>query len=126
MKTIVITLFALAAAVLFAYTAFSQEDMRYVQDSYFEKTIRPPAFFEHDIHNENAELEDCSLCHHVWEDGKLVEGESSEGTECGECHAAENPKDIIPLTDRFHRLCKSCHMEKKQGPVMCHECHGKE
>ena len=48
----------------------------------FDTLRRPAAVFDHDEHNEAAGIEDCAVCHHVWEDGKLVPDESSEDTPC--------------------------------------------
>ena len=51
---------------------FSQEEMVVVENSVFGRPVRAPAIFEHDLHNEAAELEDCIVCHHLYVDGELV------------------------------------------------------
>ena len=117
-------LFFVALAVLFVVlSAHSQEDVTTVDDSAFEKKMRPPVPFVHDEHNEKAEIEDCSTCHHVYNEGKKVEGESSEGSECSECHAPADGKYPMSLIVAYHKMCKGCHQEKKAGPIMCAECH---
>lgn len=115
--------------VLFIFVgvaAYSQEDMTHVDNSVFVNPKRPPSVFEHDLHNENAGIEECNVCHHVYEDGKLVEDASSEDQSCSDCHSTEKTDDGMPhLMNAFHLNCKGCHMEKKAGPVMCGECHVK-
>jgi len=112
-----------AIGIIFAgITANSQEDMEYIQDSAFKRMMRPPASFRHDAHNEKAEIEECNTCHHVFEDGKRVEGESSEDSKCSSCHAPKDGSYPMSLVKTFHARCKGCHEEKKAGPVMCAEC----
>ncbi len=106
-----------------AGSAWAQEDMTAVEDSAFEKRIRPPAVFHHDAHNEAAGIEDCATCHHVYEDGVLQEYESSEDMECSACHGRENDARQCDLVVVFHKQCKGCHLARQQGPVTCSECH---
>jgi hypothetical protein len=103
--------------------AWSQDEMTVVDNSDFINPQRPPSMFEHDLHNENAEIDDCAVCHHVYEDGNLVEGESSEGQRCSECHGTDSADDQPSLMQAFHARCKGCHENEGQGPVMCGECH---
>ncbi|WP_300674032.1 cytochrome c3 family protein [Desulfoluna sp.] len=89
---------------------------------------RPLSHFEHDSHNEIAELEEsCALCHHLFDDnGALLEDESSEEMACRDCH--EGSHSGMPKTEAaFHNRCKGCHLAIRQGPIACGECHsGKE
>ena len=55
--------------------------------------------FEHDTHNENADIYECNLCHHVYEDGKLLEDESSEDSSCSDCHDLEEKDGDIRIDD---------------------------
>ena len=103
--------------------AFSQEDMEVIEDEGFSNRQRPPAVFRHDEHNEKAALEDCSECHHVYEDGQKLEDESSEAQSCSECHDEKGSGDMPGLRKAFHTNCKGCHLEQKKGPVMCGSCH---
>ena len=119
-----IGLVVFAILVLIA-TAYSQEDMVVVDNDVFENPQRPPAVFEHEAHNEAAEIEECNLCHHIYEDGKLVEDESSEDQRCSDCHGLEDEGSQPGLMKAYHLNCKGCHQEKKMGPVMCGECHVK-
>ncbi|MBW1695323.1 MAG: cytochrome c3 family protein [Deltaproteobacteria bacterium] len=112
------------AMIFLAVTSRSQEDVTHVQDSAFGQRMRPPVPFAHDEHNEQAEIEDCNVCHHLYdENGQLVEDESSEDSECSECHASNEQSYPITLVQLYHNRCKGCHLEKKAGPVMCAECH---
>jgi hypothetical protein len=117
---------ALLTGILSAWIVlgFAQEDMREVDNSVFERPVRSPALFDHDVHNDIAGLDDCSICHHVYENGRRSETQSSEGMMCADCHSlsrgAENP---IPLRRAFHLSCKGCHVERRAGPLMCAECH---
>ena len=112
-----------------AFYTYSQEgDHPTIDNTIFENPQRTQALFDHDSHNEKAELEeDCSICHHVYEDGKLVSDESSEDSMCSECHllkaSSENP---VPIRMAFHKRCKECHFELNKGPVLCGECHIKK
>ena len=109
---------------IFITPAFAQEDMEVVDDIGFFNRQRPPAVFQHDAHNEKAQLEECNECHHVYdEDGKKVEDESSEGQSCSDCHELNDIGSQPGLRKAFHFNCKGCHLAKKQGPIMCGTCH---
>ena len=119
-----LSILAIMLALLF-HTALSvaQEDMKYVDNKVFDKPTRAPALFEHDAHNEASGVEDCSECHHVYEDGKIVEDESSEDMSCADCHQLSSSTNPVPLRRAFHKNCKGCHRELGAGPIMCGECH---
>lgn len=121
-KTYIILIAALlASAGLYAY---AQEDMEFVNDTAFTDTMRPPVSFKHDDHNEVAAIDDCTVCHHLYDEaGNLLEDESSEDMECGECHGADSRGYPIELVRAFHLNCRGCHEEQKAGPVVCGECH---
>lgn len=124
-KCISISIVLLFAAVFLAH---SEEETSRIDPSAFHSPQRPGTVFDHDGHNSVAELDyDCSICHHVYENGTKVEGESSEDRMCSECHSleptAENP---MPLRTAFHRQCRSCHFDREKGPVLCGECHKKQ
>ena len=94
--------------------------------SAFDHLRRPAALFDHDAHNETAGIEDCAVCHHVWEDGKLVADESSEDTPCADCHSVEaGPDNSVSLANAFHTQCRSCHVDRGSGPLLCGQCHKK-
>ena len=124
-KRAVIVLGALLLSTLLLVAAYSQEDMTVVDNSVFPNPERSPAIFEHDDHNDAAGIEDCQACHHVYEDGVLLEDESSEDQLCSDCHDLEPSEGMPGLMKAFHLNCKGCHLEKKEGPVMCGECHRK-
>jgi glycyl-tRNA synthetase (class II) len=115
--------FVLAFLVAMGGVAVAQEDITEVDDSGFETRIRPPAVFNHEEHNEAAEL-DCTVCHHVYEDGELLEDETSEDSECSECHGDGSSRNL-DLVAKYHTRCKGCHEEEGAGPVVCSECHVK-
>jgi len=117
--SIMIAAFALALTVLSGY---SQENVKFVEDSAFTQKMRPAVYFAHDEHNDKAQISECNACHHVYNDkGEKVEGESSEDKECSECHKG----DAASLARIYHLNCKGCHEQAKAGPVMCAECHNK-
>jgi len=99
--------------------------MQAVSADAFGKQRRPPTVFRHDAHNELAGIEECYVCHHVFDEkGKLVEDESSEDQSCSDCHELARSGGHKPaLMKAFHANCKGCHKEKKNGPVMCGQCH---
>ncbi len=65
--------------------------------------------FDHAAHQKRTE---CSTCHHT---GDYVK--------CKSCHGVDSkaPK----AKNAYHKNCKSCHKELKQGPTKCKECHVK-
>jgi hypothetical protein len=121
-KGIFLLIVPLLVAILLI-PVFAQEDMEVVDDVGFFKRQRPPAVFQHDVHNEAAQIEDCSECHHVYEDGKKLEDESSEDESCSDCHEQKDSGNQPGLRKAFHTNCKGCHLSKKQGPVMCGTSH---
>jgi hypothetical protein len=123
-QTFLMRLLAGAAltALIFSASAWSQEDVENVRDSVFTETMRPAAVFPHDAHNAKAGIGDCAVCHHVVENGRPVEGETSEDRECSECHHGGKgwPMDVVRA---YHQRCRGCHVERKAGPVTCAGCH---
>ena len=125
-RTLMATIIMAGIILVFAVvTTNSQDNVKSVQDSAFRQLMRPTVPFQHDEHNEKAELENCNTCHHILEEGKLVEDESSEDRECSECHVSKGSGYPMPLVKAYHMRCKGCHLEKKSGPIMCGECHVK-
>ncbi len=106
--------------------AYGQEDIVSLEDSAFTDRQRPAAVFRHDEHNEKAEIEECNVCHHVYQEGNKVEDDSSEGQGCSDCHHVEEDHPTRPLMKAYHDLCKECHRENDKGPVTCGECHPKK
>ncbi|MCP3926304.1 MAG: cytochrome c3 family protein [Desulfobacterales bacterium] len=114
---IIIIIFGISSIVL-------SNQQSVIDRSVFKNPQRSSALFNHDDHNEKAELEDCAICHHVYEDKKLVEGESSEDDSCSSCHTLKRTeKNIISIRTAFHKRCKRCHFKVSKGPVLCGECH---
>ena len=108
-----------------AVVAFSNtEEKERLDSSVFEKAHRPGAVFVHDDHNETAQIDDCAVCHHVYDGKNLVGGESSEDSPCSDCHGLKATKDnAIPLEVAYHKRCKTCHVQENKGPLLCGECH---
>lgn len=120
----VCAVFVLVASA--AGISFSQDDVAHVADTAFRRTMRPPVAFLHDDHNEKAGIEECSVCHHVYDEGgNLVDDESSEEQECSECHLSGKSGGKLALIRQYHLRCKGCHENERSGPVMCGECHVK-
>ena len=120
------TLAILTGIVIFVLAgtlAYSDVDDSTIDNSAFDNPRKTPSLFNHDYHMEDLEIEECSICHHLYEDGKLVEDESSEGQSCAECHPVKPAEKTTPLMKAFHLNCKGCHKERKAGPVMCGQCH---
>ncbi|MBA3037688.1 MAG: cytochrome c3 family protein [Desulfobacterium sp.] len=122
-KTWVLCSVIVLSIIFLFVTAYSQDNIKYVQDPAFTKRMRPAAVFNHDEHNENASIDDCSTCHHFYKDKVKVENETSEDMKCSECHKID--KDPVPLINKYHLRCKGCHEQEKAGPLMCSECHVK-
>lgn len=95
-----------------------------LDNSVFENPRRPGAVFVHDDHNEMAGIEDCAVCHHMYDGKTLLEDESSEDSLCSECHFLKaDQKNSVSLLLAYHKRCKDCHFEENKGPVLCGECH---
>ena len=110
--------------LLICVSAYSQDDMAFVDNDTFDNPRRPPAVFRHDEHNELAQIEECNLCHHVYDEtGHLVEDESSEDQRCSDCHEIAASGRQPALMKAFHANCKGCHKTQKNGPTMCGQCH---
>ena len=118
---VLFTSVAILACMLAFENTYSQEEV--LEDSAFEDRTRPPAVFSHEEHNEKAEIEECYVCHHLYEDGNKVEDDSSEGQGCSECHRVEEEHSAGALMKAYHSLCTDCHRDKNKGPVTCGECH---
>ena len=121
------TLAAVSISLVLFAPAHSQEYMTHVDNDVFFEARRPPSLFPHEEHNEAAELYECNECHHVYEDGRKLEFESSEDMRCVDCHPLESDNGDPPaLMKAYHRNCKGCHEQRDQGPIMCGQCHVKK
>ena len=119
----VVLLAALLLTVFLLVAAYSQEDMTAIDNSVFPDPERSASIFNHEEHNEAAEIDECNECHHVYEGGVKLEDESSEDMLCSECHLMEDTDEQPGLMKAFHLNCKGCHLENQKGPVMCGQCH---
>jgi len=117
-----LAIFIFANVFLFV-SGYSQEDMQFIDNSVFDRPQRTQAAFNHDEHNEAAEIDECSECHHIYEDGKFMEDESSEDQRCSDCHELISNTNMPSLRKAFHKNCKGCHQGRNAGPIMCGECH---
>ncbi|NNG00471.1 MAG: cytochrome c3 family protein [Desulfobacteraceae bacterium] len=126
MKKSIGSILILCTIFLFGWVSVhSQEEMEVVDNSVFDQPRRTSSLFMHDDHNESAGIEECHVCHHVYEDGELLEDESSEDSSCSECHEIDASGDMPGLMMAYHLNCKGCHLKEKKGPVLCGECHHK-
>lgn len=114
---------AVLVLALMLASAWCQDEMIVVANDGFVNPQRPQALFAHEEHNDAAEIDDCTECHHVYEDGQKIEDESSEDMRCADCHDLERDGNTPSLLQAFHGNCKGCHAERKAGPIMCGECH---
>ena len=122
-NTAVYLITTLMVSIFIFVSAYSQEDMEFVDNSVFENPQRESSVFRHDEHNEKAEIEECYECHHIYENGKRLDDETSEDQSCAECHDEKSNGNTPGLKKAFHTNCKGCHLEQKKGPIMCGECH---
>ena len=114
------------AAFLFLFLsvppAVPQDEFSVFPPDLFPDPERPLSRFPHEEHMVYDDIEDCYVCHHVYRDGELVEGETSDGVPCGECHKLEADEGVDRLS-AYHKRCKGCHEEINKGPITCGECH---
>ena len=125
LTAIALIIFSGVNAIVFSSGTTDADEYETIDNTVFKNPSRPAAIFNHDEHNELAELEDdCSVCHHVYEGKTKIEDESSEDSYCSECHQLKpNQKNSVSLRKAFHEQCRSCHFQRKKGPVLCGECH---
>jgi len=118
-------IFVIVGMVFLAIHSEAQFDITTVEDSAFadRERMKPVVSFYHDEHNEAAGIYDCSVCHHMYDDGEKMEGADSIGMECSACHMAEPDQTEMDLIRAYHLQCRTCHMEEKAGPILCGECH---
>jgi len=122
-KFYLLNLIATMTLTVLILPALSQEDMVVIEDEGFQSRQRPAAVFKHDDHNEMAEIEECTECHHIYEDGVKLADESSEDQLCSDCHNEDASQGQPRLVKAYHLNCKGCHQKKEKGPIMCGECH---
>jgi hypothetical protein len=122
-KSIFYVLIILGILFCVGPAAFSQDEESLLLGEDFQPRQRPGVIFDHDAHNEKAGIEDCSVCHHVYRDGKLVPDESSEDQKCSDCHKQKARDGSTTLIRAYHERCKGCHLKEKKGPITCGECH---
>lgn len=123
-KTVIRVLAIIAILFLFLGPARSQEEYTVLNLDALGERQRPVSAFDHDAHMEYEVMDgECYLCHHLYEDGKLVPEESSDGQYCSECHGLQAEGRTPGLVEAYHRKCKSCHEAEKKGPLACGQCH---
>ena len=126
-KSLITLLTVLAGVLLLLGGAYAQEDMQVVDNSVFKTPQRPAAVFFHDQHNEKAAIDDCAVCHHLYDDaGNQLEDQSSEDQFCADCHALQDEGRKPSLMKAFHLNCKGCHLQQNKGPIVCSQCHPKK
>jgi hypothetical protein len=115
---------AFIVSTIAAISGFSREqwEITSVRDSAFGVRMRSAVSFNHDEHNEKAAIDDCTECHHDYDENGEKMDYSTEESECSECHMADG-KTRMDLMRAYHLNCKGCHEDEKAGPVMCGECH---
>lgn len=122
----ILCLAVLLAAVTTGMFSYAGQNLERLDTWPFESPRRPGAVFPHDDHMFLVD-DDCSVCHHVYENGELVPDESSEDLYCSDCHSLKPaPNNPMPLEAAYHKLCRDCHFDRGEGPVLCGECHVKE
>lgn len=125
MKKAIIFCTALIMMVgLLSVSGYCQEGIEYLDNTIFDNPRRMPAVFVHDDHNEKAGLDDCTECHHIYdENGQKDEYESSEDQMCADCHEIEDEGRKPGLMKAYHLNCKGCHLVEGKGPFVCGQCH---
>ncbi len=107
---------------LYPSRVLTQENTGRIPNYYFKNPQRIGSVFSHDLHTDVLEY-DCYLCHHNYNSD---DSESSEDMFCIECHNKDTNESLLSLKKSFHILCKDCHNQKKNGPIMCGHCHRKQ
>lgn len=121
-----------AAAVLLAFAflapapAPAQDEVMLLAPRDFPRPQRPAVRFPHARH---ADSNDCTACHHVFEQGRNV-WTPGEATSCAGCHGQKSQGRAPALLPAWHHLCQDCHLrarsaDKPAGPLFCGQCHVK-
>ena len=125
-KTIIWATLIILAAIWPSQGALGDDQDSVFNLDAFPSRERPVAVFDHDAHLEYPNIQECYVCHHLYEDGKLVEEESSDDMYCIDCHALDESQDGAPrLLMAYHKRCQGCHEQESKGPLTCGECHKK-
>ena len=125
MRNTALALIVLMSVGFLLASAHSQEDGAYLDQSPFANPRRSAVAFDHDAHNDAAGLEDCTECHHRFDEAGNKLEESSEDLACADCHEAGDSGRQPGLMKAFHLNCKGCHLDNRKGPVTCGQCHPK-
>ena len=80
MKKIALVALLALSLLLPAFLAMAQDDLKEIKSEAFGKLQRPAVAFDHNAHNEKAQIEDCLVCHHSGENGVQDKTTGSEGT----------------------------------------------
>lgn len=123
MRNAALVAIVLMSVGLLLSAAHSQEEEVYLDNSAFANPRRAAVPFDHDAHNEAAELEDCTECHHRFDEAGNKLEESSEDLACADCHELNDAGRQPGLMKAFHLNCKGCHLDSRKGPVTCGQCH---
>ncbi len=117
-------LVAVIIAVILGFSTLDDgKSITFLENASFENPQEPVSAFNHDFHDMDLDI-NCEECHHVYENGVLIKGKSSDKKRCIECHPLEATDEYkVPLLEAFHSGCQDCHIKEKKGPVMCGECH---
>ena len=124
-KVVIYTAVPIIFLLAGTFAAFSRKILKTVSDSAFTKQTRPAVAFFHDAHNERAEIEDCNVCHHMFENGERLVDDDSIEWNVRNVHYSKMQDDVADLIRVYHLQCSGCHLKQKTGPVMCGECHRK-
>jgi hypothetical protein len=124
-KQVLSLLSSVLVSLCLSTAAGAQENMTAVDNRVFGKPERTRAVFRHESHNEKAKIDDCNECHHVMQNGKKREDESSEDKRCSDCHGLSDSGETPSLRKAFHLNCRGCHEKSGKGPLMCGACHPK-
>ena len=117
-------LFAVIIAAILGFSTFDKgKTITFLDSASFENPQEAPSAFDHDFHDLDLDIQ-CEECHHVYENGVLVQDKCSDEKRCIECHPIKATDEYkIPLLQAFHSSCQGCHEKEDKGPVMCGECH---
>jgi hypothetical protein len=125
MRNILLVITLLLSVGLLLASAYSQGNGPYLDNTAFENPRRSAVPFDHDPHNDAADLYDCADCHHHFDEfGNKLE-ESSEDYACADCHELTDVGRKPGLMKAFHLNCKECHLSSRKGPITCGQCHPK-
>lgn len=102
-----------------------------IENKVYRTDRKGSVYFSHTEHAEGY-VDECSACHHDYQDGQNVWQEGQPVQKCSACHDPSKRKGKVrKLNIAYHKNCKGCHQKlAREGGTeapyrQCTDCHAK-